>query len=111
MKKKKITKSFSNLAEYRDRFSTFGDVTPDTVTPVIVTPDIVKPFKGTDDELLINAEKFIKEKVLSAKAFFDMNGMKLDIKSVCEQFLDHYGMNNTKMLNKVLKLCSKYGLF
>jgi hypothetical protein len=106
MKKKKITKSFSNLVDHRNRFSTFGDVTPDTVTPVTV-----KPINISSEELLINAEKFIKEWLLPTKAFFDMNGMKLDVKLYCEQFLDHYGMNNTEMLNEVLKLCKKYGLF
>ena len=111
MKKKKITKSFSNLAEHRNRFSTFGDVTPDTVTPVTVIPDTVKPINISSKELLIDAEKFIKEWLLPTKAFFDMNDMKLDVKSPCQKFLAHYGMNNTEMLNEVLMLCKKYGLF
>jgi hypothetical protein len=111
MKKKKITKSFSNLVDHRNRFTTFGDVTPSTVKP-----SIVKLIDVTDiiqvNELLINAEKFIKENVLPAKAFFDMNGIKLNVKSECEVFLAHYGiLNNTEMLNEVLKLCKKYGLF
>ena len=111
MKKKKITKSFSNLAEYRNRFTTFGDVKPS-----IVKPSIVKLIDVTDiiqvNELLINAEKFIKEKVLPTKAFYDMNGFKFDVKSYCEQFLAHYGIfGNTEILNEVLKLCKKYGLF
>ena len=106
MKKKKITKSFTKLVD-NDGFDTFGDVKPDTVKPVTV-----KPINISSEELLINAEKFIKEKVLPSKAFYDMNGIKLDVKSECEEFLAHYGiLNNTEMLNEVLMLCKKYGLF
>lgn len=111
MKKEKITKSFSNLAEHRDRFTTFGDVKPSDVKP-----SIVKLIDVTDiiqvNELLIDAEKFIKEKILPFKTFFDMDGIKLDIKSECENFLAHYGIfGNTEILNELLKLCTKYGLF
>ena len=117
MKKKKITKSFSNLAEYRDRFSTFGDVKPSDVKPSDVKPSIVKPINVTDinqvNKLLIDAEKFIKEWLLPTKALFDMDGMKLDVKSHCVKFLaKNYGIfGNTEILNKVLMLCKKYGLF
>jgi len=107
MKKKKITKSFSNLADHREAFRTFGDVNPSDVNP-----SDVKPFNGTDDELLIDAEKFIKECVLPTKLLCDMDGFKLDIKSYCENVLPKYNtFGNTEILNEVLKLCKKYGLF
>lgn len=109
MKKKKITKSFSKLAD-NDGFDTFGDVKPSDVKPTIVKLIDVTDINQVN-ELLIDAEKFIKEKLLPTKAFFDMNGMKLDIKSYCEQFLAHYGIfGNTEILNKLLMLCKKYGL-
>jgi hypothetical protein len=74
------------------------------------------------NELLINAEKFIKENVLPAKAFFDMTGMKLNVKLECEKFLAKYDtfgttvnsvqfLNNTEMLNEVSKLFKEYNLF
>lgn len=107
MKKKKITESFSKLAD-NDVFDTFGDVKPNNDTDIIqVNEDIIQV-----DELLINAEKFIKEWVLPTKAFYDMNGIKLNVKLECEKFLAKYGIfGNTEILNEVLKLCKKYGLF
>lgn len=112
MKKKKIIKSFSNLAEHRDRFTTFGDVKPSDVKPSTVKPintDIIQvndPFKP-----LINAEKFFKQCLLPTKVLCDMDGYKLDVKSYCENVLPKYGILNTEILNEVLNLCKKYGLF
>lgn len=106
MKKKKITKSFSNLADHREAFSTFGDVKPSTVKPSTVKPIIQV------NELLIDAETFIKSHVIPTMALCAMDGFKLDVKSYCEKVLPKYDtFGNTEILNEVLKLCSKYGLF
>ena len=106
-----VTRSITPNTTDNDIFDTFGTV---------------KPINGTDiiqvNELLINAEKFIKEKVLPTKAFYDMTGMKLNVKLECEEFLAKYDtfgttvnsvqfLNNTEMLNEVSKLFKKYSLF
>lgn len=109
MKKKKITKSFSNLADHREAFRTFGDVKPSDVKP---TNGTVIIDVNDLDEHLIDAEKFIKQCVLPTKALCDMDGFKLNIKSYCENVLPKYDTSgNTEILNEVLMLCKKYGLF
>jgi hypothetical protein len=106
-----VTRSITPNTTDNDIFDTFGTV---------------KPINGTDiiqvNELLINAEKFIKEKVLPTKAFYDMTGNKLNVKLECEKFLAKYDtfgttvnsvqfLNNTEMLNEISKLFKEYNLF